>query len=197
MARKQSRYVATRGIEGKLNTEQNPPRESDVYQTQDDKRETAEVEMKKEPVPRFGRGTPRLREPITLSSTGKQPLAIDWDGFNKWVTAQYSRTHAHSLYNYAKKYHQAVLDTKQAAQLRVLTPDCQRMAMQSLAALSKFLGVYDNWQTVKKQSGLKWQRRGAVSFVHALLNQEAANAIPWLKVVWYGKWSCGNVCLID
>ena len=55
--------------------------------------------------------------------------------------------------------------------------------MQSLAALSKFLGVYEDWQAVRKQAGLKWQGRGAVSFVHALLNQEAASAIPSLKAI--------------
>jgi integrase len=87
------------------------------------------------------------------------------------------------LYNTAHKYHQAVVDKGQAAQLRVLTPDMRRHAMQSLAALSKFLDVYEDWQIVRRQAGLKWQGRGAVSFVHALLNQEAANAIPSLKEV--------------
>ena len=47
MARKQSQHITTRGLEGKPNTEQNPTRESDLYQTQDDKGETTEFEMKK------------------------------------------------------------------------------------------------------------------------------------------------------
>ena len=55
----------------------------------------------------------------------------------------------------AKRYHEAMLDTGKAAQLRTLSPDCRRLAMMSLAALSKFAGVYESWQQVRRQAGLK------------------------------------------
>ena len=118
----------------------------------------------------------------TSASSSELPT-IDWTKFRQWVDAQYTRHHADSLYRNAKRHSQALLDTSSAAQLRTLTPDSRRHAMQSLAALSKFMGVYENWQMVRKQSGLKWQGNGAVSVVHALLNQDAANAIPSLKEI--------------
>ncbi len=47
--------------------------------------------------------------------------------------------------------------------------------MESLAALSKFTGTYEQRQDIKKQTGLKWQSSNrTVNLVKALLNDEIA-----------------------
>jgi|SRR5450759_4800629 hypothetical protein len=89
---------------------------------------------------------------LAPASSGELPT-IDWTKFRQWVDGQYTRHHADSLYRNAKRHSGALLDTSSAAQLRTLTPDSRRHAMQSLAALSKFMGVYENWQLVRRQSG--------------------------------------------
>lgn len=56
-----------------------------------------------------------------------------------------------------------------------LTPDTRRYVMESLAALSKFTGTYEQRQDIKKQTGLKWQSSNrTVNLVKALLNDEIA-----------------------
>ncbi len=57
--------------------------------------------------------------------------------------------------SYGKRYYH-LLETKNAAELLVLSPDKKSHAMKALAALSKFLGKYDVWVDMIKKFQLKW-----------------------------------------
>jgi integrase len=104
--------------------------------------------------------------------------------FIKWLAAQYSGKHAYAVLSYAQKYHEAIWQPAKAASLLALKADTRRYVMESLAALSKFTGTYEQWQAIKKQTGLKWQSSNkSVNLVKALLNDEIADIIAWLKDV--------------
>jgi len=109
---------------------------------------------------------------------------VQWDEFHTWLAAQYSSKHTYAVMSYAQKYHEAIWQPAKAAALLAMTPDTRRYVMESLAALSKFTGTYEQWQAIKKQTGLKWQSSNkSVNLVKALLNDEIADIIPWLKDV--------------
>ncbi|MGP8125693.1 MAG: hypothetical protein ACLQEQ_07525 [Nitrososphaerales archaeon] len=122
-------------------------------------------------------------ETVAVAAESRQAATVDWGKFSDWLCPQYSHKHTTCMLSNAKRYHEAMLDTGKAAQLRILSPDCRRLAMMSLAALSKFMGVYEGWQQVRRQAGLKWQGKRAISVVHALLDQEATTAMGWLHAV--------------
>jgi len=109
--------------------------------------------------------------------------AIDWAAFKGWLEAQYSPKHARQVYTRAVTYYEAATDTAKAAQLKALSKDKRRLIMESLAAFSKFTGTYETWQTVRRQSGLKWGQSDPLSVVNALLSRETAGAIDWLREV--------------
>ncbi|MHB2035191.1 MAG: hypothetical protein ACYCPW_00405 [Nitrososphaerales archaeon] len=79
------------------------------------------------------------------------------------------------------KYEKAVGDPKEAAKLKTLTRDMRRYVMQSLAALSKYSGKYETWQSVRRQAGLKWDSKPSVSIIRSLLSGEADQSYAWLK----------------
>lgn len=106
---------------------------------------------------------------------------IDWNDFKKWLSAQYSVSHAHTILNYAKAYPEASLDASKASQLKALNMDKRRYVMQAMAALSKYNGTYEVWQAVRRQAGLKWERPKAASVVRAILSEESTGAIQWLR----------------
>lgn len=49
-----------------------------------------------------------------------------------------------------------MLETKNAAELLISSPDKKSHAMKALAALSKFLGKYDIWVDIINKFQLKW-----------------------------------------
>ena len=106
---------------------------------------------------------------------------IDWALFKTWLDAQYSHSHAGTVYNFATQYYEAAFDASKAAQLKTMTTDKRRYVMNSLSAISKFTGNYNVWQDVRKQAGLKWQSTDKMRIVRALLSQESNGAIDWLK----------------
>jgi hypothetical protein len=56
---------------------------------------------------------------------------------------------------YAKRFHH-ILERKDASSLITLTPDVKSHVMRALAAISKFIGMYDSWLTLTKRYILKW-----------------------------------------
>jgi len=56
----------------------------------------------------------------------------------------------------AKKY-QHVLASGNASELPMMSHDMQRQTMRALAHLSKFNGIYDEWQKIVKRHALHWR----------------------------------------
>jgi len=62
-----------------------------------------------------------------------------------------------------------------------LPKDSRRLAMASLANLSKFLGIYDYWRQIVKNNGLKWEGRSTLEVVVDILNTKIGETKTWLK----------------
>ena len=111
-----------------------------------------------------------------FSASINPPPEIDWPKFKEWLAKKYSRGHSHDLYNTALKYYECAFYAAKAAQLTSLSIDKRRHVMQSLAALSKFLGRYQEWQKIRADSGLQWKKPTAVSIVRSLLSNQSIEA---------------------
>jgi hypothetical protein len=56
--------------------------------------------------------------------------------------------------------------------------------MKSLASLSKYLGVYDKWQEIKKRYQLKWSQQSGYSTFEKIFNNKDQNfstMVKWIK----------------
>ena len=59
----------------------------------------------------------------------------------------------------------------------------RRLVMSSLSNLAKFIGVYDKWEQIRKNNGLKWEKRNAIETFLSMLNHNADDTTKWLKAV--------------
>lgn len=55
--------------------------------------------------------------------------------------------------------------------------------MEALANLSKFLGMYEHWQNIKKSADLKWEKRSGLETVLNILNSNLEDIEAWLKEI--------------
>jgi len=55
--------------------------------------------------------------------------------------------------------------------------------MKSLAALSKFLGLYDEWKSLLRKYGLKWNSRSSLEAFISILNFNIEDVETWLMDV--------------
>src|SRR3712207_4797822 len=78
-------------------------------------------------------------------------LAAD---FESYLRAQNKRN-IKQIMSYAQRYH-GVLETGDATPVVKLSSASRRHAMEALAILSKYYGIYDKWQQIRKRYSLKW-----------------------------------------
>src|SRR5215211_346485 len=86
------------------------------------------------------------------------PLATDinfWDKFYDYLLQNHSKHAAKVRLSYCKKYY-PVLKEANAQELLTLSSGKRIHAMKSLAALSKYLGCYDEWKKIRERFQLKW-----------------------------------------
>ena len=55
--------------------------------------------------------------------------------------------------------------------------------MAALANLSKFLGCYDYWKVLLRNSGLRWEKRPSIEAVLSILSSNLDEALDRLKNV--------------
>ena len=79
------------------------------------------------------------------------------------------------------KYCYILGNPSKASDLLNLSKDSRRVAMSSLANLSKFLGIYDHWKRIVSNAGLKWENRSPLEAVLSILNTKLSDTKPWLK----------------
>ena len=77
---------------------------------------------------------------------------------------------------YSKKY-SYVLTTGNAEDILSISPQTQLLVMKALASLSKFMGCYDTWESIKKRYQLKWTYGDGYSFFNSINNGNTFNSM--------------------
>jgi hypothetical protein len=76
-----------------------------------------------------------------------------------------------SRFLYAKQYYQIILDGN--AQSLVVLPNNKRLQiMKSLAILSKYMGCYDTWKSIKERYHLKWSNENFVDTLKKIIKED-------------------------
>ena len=126
--------------------------------------------------------------PITTSESSKnigghtsgdpQP----WEQFEKYLSGFNTKKTIYSRLTYAKKY-QHLLFTEDFNEILHFSKDKISHIMKALAALSKFLGKYNEWNLIVKKYNLKWSERNSLNTFNKIFNstEYIENYFSWIK----------------
>ena len=109
---------------------------------------------------------------------------VDWLAFKEFCKKNNGESHARQLVSYAERY-QACLLKHDFIVLRSLSDTMRPNAMKGLSALSKFLGCYEDFKLLVRNSNLKWSGKSADDvFIERLNNQSNVDSEAiwnWVK----------------
>ena len=106
---------------------------------------------------------------------------IDFDGFKQYLKSQRKRN-AHQILSYAIKYGN-VLQTGNASELLTFSDTKRHHIMEAIVTLSKYLGCYDTWKSIRDRYQLKWSTDDSLKTFTTLFNDDNnySAMIAWLK----------------
>ncbi|MDX1595886.1 MAG: hypothetical protein R3327_02995, partial [Nitrosopumilaceae archaeon] len=61
-----------------------------------------------------------------------------------------------------------ILTTGNAEELLTLSDQKRLLVMKALASLSKYMGCYDTWESIKKRYQLKWSNDDGLNFFNSI-----------------------------
>jgi len=104
-----------------------------------------------------------------------------WQRYNKHLQNNYQHSTLQIRKCYAQKYSHILTDGN-AQDLLTLSNHKRIMVMSALASLSKFMGCYDTWESIKKRYQLKWSYDDGLTFFNAITNGTNLDSmLKWLK----------------
>ncbi len=97
-----------------------------------------------------------------------------WNRFKEYLVKDgQSKRRVRDRLSYTKRFYH-VSEERNATILFGLSPDVKAHAMKSVAGLSKFLGMYDEWLELIKRHQLKWTKPGkCVKVFKSIFNNES------------------------
>ncbi|VFJ15179.1 integrase [Candidatus Nitrosocosmicus franklandus] len=121
--------------------------------------------------------------------------------FKEYLVNQKQSPHTiRNKIQYIKRFYY-VLEEENAQDLMSVSPETRQHAMKSLASLSKFMGIYDRWQTLIKRFQLKWPKKEAYAIFNEIFNdsnESYTTMLKWIKdsiLVLPKSW--GNIILFN
>lgn len=109
---------------------------------------------------------------------------MNWRDFQKWLKKNFSHTYAKDIFNYSKKYYEVLL-SGDASVLLKLSHSVRHVVMASLSNLSKYLGIYKEWNSLVENYGLKWSENKAEDFIIQRManTDDKGYVIEWIEAV--------------
>ena len=117
-------------------------------------------------------------------SSAWQGDTINWPKFKQWLLKDHSKRVARDLFNYAEKF-QGCLLKRDLKEVRDLRDSLRPNVMKALSALSKFLGMYEEYKALVKSHGLKWGGRSADDIIIDRLTkvEDPGEVFKWILEV--------------
>ena len=109
---------------------------------------------------------------------------VDWVKFREFCQKNNGDSHARQLVSYAERYQDCLLK-RDFSVIRALSDTMRPNAMKGLSALSKFLGCYEDFKQLVKNSDLKWTGKSADDIFIERLNsvEEPEEIWKWIREV--------------
>jgi hypothetical protein len=120
------------------------------------------------PLSLFGKREPELRE-----------KGVDWDGFREWVGNGYVKSYPPSVRSYAVKFHGLL--SGDLTELEAFSRTKRGMILRALTALSKYLGVYEQFKQRMIQVGLKWESQDSFESFLRIMDNKTPDVSEWLR----------------
>jgi hypothetical protein len=105
-----------------------------------------------------------------------------WIDFEEYLNKSYRKSSVRCRLLYAKEYYHVITE-ENARDLLSLPYNKKLQIMKSLAILSKYLGCYDRWKSIKEKYRLKWSADNSIQVFQNLTNEgnNYSSMIKWIK----------------
>jgi hypothetical protein len=107
----------------------------------------------------------------------KPPSCIDWTKYKQYLDSKYAKCYATQLLEYSKKHYPLLSDVNS---MLLSKPTVRNNIINSLTALSRFLGTYNSFIAAMKAHGIKRVRADPVQAFTRIFNSNAHKGL--------GKW---------
>jgi len=108
---------------------------------------------------------------------------VDWKSFKEWLESKYRSRTAHDYLRYSRSYCQCLLN-RDFSELLMLREGKRAHIMKGLSALSKFLGMHEEFLKLIKNYGFKWSIRSDDLIIARFTKTEDPNQVfNWIKEV--------------
>ena len=107
---------------------------------------------------------------------------MNWPSFKDYLSKNHSKKHIKDVMNYAMKYGNCLF-ANDFSELLSFSASKRRHVLASLANLSKFLGMYEVFQNLKKKHGLKWESTKVEDLIISRMNKtvDYGEVLKWLN----------------
>jgi intergrase/recombinase len=103
--------------------------------------------------------------------------SINWNDFKAWIFKKYAKSHAPTIYCYAKKY--AFMLNGNFRDLETFSGSKRNTVLKALIALSKFLGVYEDFKATLSSYGVKFARTDSLNAFLRIMNNNSNDLLDW------------------
>jgi intergrase/recombinase len=114
----------------------------------------------------------------------EQPLHEEfWTKFKEYLKTTHREKSVVCRLSYAKKYYHVLLEDN-AQDILSLSDQKRLQVMKSIASLSKFMGCYDRWKSIKEKYQLKWSDgNNSLEVFQNIVNNETNydSILKWVK----------------
>ena len=109
----------------------------------------------------------------------KAPRNIDWAKYKRYLLSKYAKSYAVQLFEYSKKYYPLLNDVNS---ILLAKPTIRNNVINSLTALSRFLGTYNSFMAEMKSHGIRRVRPDPVQTFTRIFNSNAHKGLgEWYK----------------
>jgi len=100
----------------------------------------------------------------------KAPIIINWSEYKRYLLSKYARSYAVQLFEYSRKYYPLLNDVNS---ILLSKPTIRNNVINSLTALSRFVGIYNSFMAEMKVHGIKRVRPDPVQTFTRIFNSNA------------------------
>ena len=103
---------------------------------------------------------------------------IDWSKYEQWLSNKYAPTWYPLVLSYSKKYYSLIHNVKD---IDTLPKTIRSNVLKSLACLTKYLGIYDQFKSELKRYSIKWNVSSGLNVFMRLFNNNRHDIIDWYR----------------
>jgi len=107
-----------------------------------------------------------------------QERSVNWSDFKTWLDKKYSKGWSAIVFQLAKKHEDLLFGD--LGELSVFSKSKKNNVLKALIALSKYLGVYEQFQARRKQFGIHWERQNALQSFLRIINVKD-DVLEWFE----------------